>query len=159
MKFTWNTPHTYVTLSLFADSTVFKTIDGAHLDCVVRRHPALASMMHLLPENIFVSRDDNIPGLTASPTGKVHITGKMLPKNQQHIIILCGIYGWIRECIFIYLLSANLTTDWWIIGNRKWNRKCVICQNSEQNAVAITRQARWTDFQPQQAINSPNFSK
>ncbi|KAG7226930.1 hypothetical protein INR49_022225 [Caranx melampygus] len=47
------------------DSTVFKTIDGAHLDCVLRRHPALASMMHLLPENVLVSGDEDIPGLWA----------------------------------------------------------------------------------------------
>lgn len=65
-------------LSLFTDSTAFKTIDGAHLDCVVRRHPALASMMHLLPENVLVSGDENIPGLIASPAGKVHLTGKVL---------------------------------------------------------------------------------
>lgn len=64
-------------MPLFADSGLLKTIDGAHLDCVVKIHPALVSMMHLFPENVLVSRDENIPGLAASPTGKFHITGKV----------------------------------------------------------------------------------
>lgn len=58
----------------FADSSLLKTIDGAHLDCEIKNHPALDSMMHLLPENVLVSGDENIPGLAASPTGKLHIT-------------------------------------------------------------------------------------
>lgn len=62
---------------LFTDSSVLKTIDSAHLECVVKRHPALVSMMHLLPENVLVSGDENIPGLAASPTGKLHITVKV----------------------------------------------------------------------------------
>uniref|UniRef100_A0A8C5FLD7 Nephronophthisis 4 n=1 Tax=Gadus morhua TaxID=8049 RepID=A0A8C5FLD7_GADMO len=33
-------------------------------------HPALGSMVHLLPENRLVSGLDNIPGLAPSPTGK-----------------------------------------------------------------------------------------
>lgn len=28
--------------------------------------------MHLLPENVLVSGDENIPGLAASPAGKCH---------------------------------------------------------------------------------------
>uniref|UniRef100_A0A3Q2ZLY6 Nephrocystin 4 n=1 Tax=Kryptolebias marmoratus TaxID=37003 RepID=A0A3Q2ZLY6_KRYMA len=48
---------------------LLKIIDGAHLDCVVKNHPPLASVMHLLPENALVSGDDIIPGLAASPTG------------------------------------------------------------------------------------------
>uniref|UniRef100_A0A667W8H4 Nephrocystin 4 n=1 Tax=Myripristis murdjan TaxID=586833 RepID=A0A667W8H4_9TELE len=50
------------------ECNVLKTIDGAHLDCVIKGHPALVSMMHLLPENVLVSGDENIPGLAASPT-------------------------------------------------------------------------------------------
>ncbi|CAG6021161.1 unnamed protein product [Menidia menidia] len=50
------------------DSSLLKVIDGAHLDCVVKRHPSLLSVMHLLPENILVSGLDDIPGLAASPT-------------------------------------------------------------------------------------------
>lgn len=56
---------------VFADSSLLKTIDGAHLICVVKNYPALVSMMHLLPENVLVSGDENIPGLAASPTGKL----------------------------------------------------------------------------------------
>ncbi|CAB1423704.1 unnamed protein product [Pleuronectes platessa] len=41
--------------------SLLKTIDGTHLDCVVKKHPALVSMMHLLPENVLVSGDENIP--------------------------------------------------------------------------------------------------
>ena len=64
-------------ISFPADSSILKTIDGAHLDCVIKNHPALVSVMHLLPENVLVSGNENIPGLAASPTGKVDITGKV----------------------------------------------------------------------------------
>nr|XP_046253465.1 nephrocystin-4 [Scatophagus argus] len=50
-------------------SSFLKSIDGARLDCVIANHLALASMMHLLPENVLVSGDENIPGVAASPTG------------------------------------------------------------------------------------------
>ena len=59
-------------MSLFADSSLLKIIDGAHLDCAVKNHPSLLSVMHLLPENVLVSGDDNIPGLAASPTGELY---------------------------------------------------------------------------------------
>ncbi|XP_061592666.1 nephrocystin-4 isoform X1 [Cololabis saira] len=52
-------------------SSLMKIIDGAYLDCVVKNHPSLLPVIHLLPENVLVSGDDNIPGLTASPTGDV----------------------------------------------------------------------------------------
>lgn len=58
---------------VFVDSSVLKTIEGAHLDCVIKKHPGLDSMMHLLSENVLVSGDENIPGLAASPTGKPHV--------------------------------------------------------------------------------------
>lgn len=57
---------------LFADRSLLKTIEGSHLDCVVKTHPALLSVMHLLPENVVVSGNENIPGLVASPAGKTH---------------------------------------------------------------------------------------
>lgn len=59
----------------FADTSLLKIIDGEHLDCVVKNHPALVSVMHLLPENVLVSGDENIPGLAASPTGTLYIPG------------------------------------------------------------------------------------
>jgi len=60
------------------DGSLLKAIDGAHVDCVVKGHPALASMGHLLPENMLVSGLDHIPGLVPSPTGKHDH-----PDNQQ----------------------------------------------------------------------------
>uniref|UniRef100_A0A667WGD4 Nephrocystin 4 n=1 Tax=Myripristis murdjan TaxID=586833 RepID=A0A667WGD4_9TELE len=60
------------------ECNVLKTIDGAHLDCVIKGHPALVSMMHLLPENVLVSGDENIPGLAASPTGDALLRPQLL---------------------------------------------------------------------------------
>ncbi|XP_026189192.1 nephrocystin-4 isoform X1 [Mastacembelus armatus] len=57
---------------------LLKTIDGTHLECVLKNHPALVSMMHPLPENVLVSGDENIPGLTASPTGDVLLRPQLL---------------------------------------------------------------------------------
>ncbi|KAM4562311.1 nephrocystin-4 [Odontesthes bonariensis] len=59
-------------------SVLLKVIDGAHLDCVVKRHPPLLSAMHLLPENVLVSGVDNIPGLAASPTGDALLRPQLL---------------------------------------------------------------------------------
>ncbi|TMS16274.1 Nephrocystin-4, partial [Larimichthys crocea] len=59
-------------------SSLLKTIDGAHLDCVIKNHPALVSMIHLLPENVLVSGNENIPGLSASPTGDALLRPQML---------------------------------------------------------------------------------
>lgn len=55
-----------------ADSSLLKPVEGAHLECVIKHHPALDSIMHLLPANVLVSGDENIPGLAASPAGKCH---------------------------------------------------------------------------------------
>ncbi|XP_022621655.1 nephrocystin-4 [Seriola dumerili] len=71
-------------------SSLLKTIDGSHLDCVVKRHPALVSMMHLLPENVLVSGDENIPGLAASPTGDALLRPqllKMLPFTLNRLTV------------------------------------------------------------------------
>ncbi|XP_041859708.1 nephrocystin-4 isoform X2 [Melanotaenia boesemani] len=59
-------------------SSFLKVIDGAHLDFVVKKHLPLLSVMHLLPENVLVSGDDNIPGLTASPTGDALLRPQLL---------------------------------------------------------------------------------
>uniref|UniRef100_A0A7N8XZ77 Nephronophthisis 4 n=1 Tax=Mastacembelus armatus TaxID=205130 RepID=A0A7N8XZ77_9TELE len=61
-----------------ADCKGLFTIDGTHLECVLKNHPALVSMMHPLPENVLVSGDENIPGLTASPTGDVLLRPQLL---------------------------------------------------------------------------------
>ncbi|XP_029012170.1 nephrocystin-4 isoform X3 [Betta splendens] len=69
---------------------LLKAIDGAHLDCVIRSHPALASAMHLLPQNVVVSGDENIPGLVASPTGDALLrphTLRMLPFTLNRLTI------------------------------------------------------------------------
>lgn len=64
----------YTTLfNVIADSSHLQLIEGAHLDCGIKKHPALESVMHLLPENVLVSGDESIPGLAASATGKPHV--------------------------------------------------------------------------------------
>lgn len=73
-------------LYVFADGSLLKTIDGAHLECVIKNHPVLASLMHLLPENVLVSGDENIPGLAASQTGKLHITGKVFGQRKSDML-------------------------------------------------------------------------
>ncbi|XP_068161997.1 LOW QUALITY PROTEIN: nephrocystin-4 [Antennarius striatus] len=52
--------------------------DGSCLDCAIKKHPALVSMMHLLPENVLLSGDENIPGLAASPTGDALVRPQLL---------------------------------------------------------------------------------
>jgi len=64
-----------------ADGSLLTAIDGAHLDCVMKNHAALAPAMHLLPENVLVSGNENVPGLAASPTGK--LTGKVEGQKPQ----------------------------------------------------------------------------
>ncbi|KAF3696625.1 Nephrocystin-4 [Channa argus] len=59
-------------------SSLLKTIEGSHLECVLKSHPALVSVMHLLPENVLVSADENIPGLAASTTGNTLLRPQML---------------------------------------------------------------------------------
>ncbi|KAM7410975.1 hypothetical protein PAMA_021103 [Pampus argenteus] len=74
----------------YTDSSLLKTIDGEHLICVVKSHPALVSMMHLLPENVLVSGDENIPGLAASPAGDALLRPqllKMLPFTLNRLTI------------------------------------------------------------------------
>ncbi|XP_035511725.1 nephrocystin-4 [Morone saxatilis] len=71
-------------------SSLLKAIDGACLDCALKKHPVLVSMMHLLPENVLVSGDENIPGLVASPTGDALLRPqllKMLPFTLNRLTI------------------------------------------------------------------------
>ncbi|CAL8278614.1 unnamed protein product [Boreogadus saida] len=60
---------------------LLKAIDGARVECVVKGHPALGSMVHLLPENRLVSGQDNIPGLAPSPTGDALLRPKLLKRT------------------------------------------------------------------------------
>ncbi|XP_041655501.1 nephrocystin-4 [Cheilinus undulatus] len=72
------------------DYSLLKTIEGARLDCVIKNHPALVSVMHLLPENVLVSGDENIPGLAASATGDALLRPqllKMLPFSLHRLTI------------------------------------------------------------------------
>lgn len=64
-------PH-YFLFHVIADKSLLTSVEGAHLECVIKKHPALDPAMHLLPENVLVSGDENIPGLMSSPTGKSH---------------------------------------------------------------------------------------
>ncbi|XP_065817624.1 nephrocystin-4-like isoform X2 [Labrus bergylta] len=71
-------------------NSLLKAIEGARLDCVIKNHPALVSMMHLLPENVLVSGDEDIPGIAASPTGDALLRPqllKMLPFNLNRLTI------------------------------------------------------------------------
>ncbi|KAK9515632.1 hypothetical protein VZT92_026260 [Zoarces viviparus] len=71
-------------------SSLLKTIDGAHLDCAIKNHPALVSVMHLLPENVLISGNENIPGLAASPTGDALLRPqllKMLPFTLTRLTV------------------------------------------------------------------------
>ncbi|XP_034027801.1 nephrocystin-4 [Thalassophryne amazonica] len=58
--------------------TLLKIIDGTHLECLVKKHPAMVSLMHLLPENVFVSGDQNIPGLAVCPSGDSLLRPRLL---------------------------------------------------------------------------------
>ncbi|XP_037135657.1 nephrocystin-4 isoform X1 [Syngnathus acus] len=67
-----------------------KAINETHLECVLKGHPALASMMHLLPENVLVSSSENIPGLSPSPRGDALLKPmllKMLPFTLSRLTI------------------------------------------------------------------------
>nr|XP_024653974.1 nephrocystin-4 isoform X2 [Maylandia zebra] len=69
---------------------MLKIIEGAHLACVLKKHPALDSVLHLFPENVLVSGEENIPGLVASPTGDVLLkpqTLKTLPFTLNRLTI------------------------------------------------------------------------
>uniref|UniRef100_A0A8C9X5S1 Nephrocystin 4 n=1 Tax=Sander lucioperca TaxID=283035 RepID=A0A8C9X5S1_SANLU len=67
-----------------------KDIIDSHLECMIKNHPALVSVMHLLPENVLISGNENIPGLAASPTGdallKPHLL-KMLPFTLNRLTV------------------------------------------------------------------------
>lgn len=41
--------------------------------------------MHLLPENVLVTGEENIPGLMSSPTGKSHNTISVRLKNKNKL--------------------------------------------------------------------------
>lgn len=60
----------FVLFHFIADNSLLTSVEGAHLECVLKKHPALDAAMHLLPENVLISGDENIPGLMSSPTGK-----------------------------------------------------------------------------------------
>lgn len=105
-------------MSLFADHRILRIIEGAHLACVLKNHPALGSVMNLLPENVLVSGDENVPGLAASPTGKLYITGQFSGHRvmccSSAFTLICQLVGAqnsmpIKMSVDIhYLLSTNL---------------------------------------------------
>ncbi|KAI4824752.1 hypothetical protein KUCAC02_013245, partial [Chaenocephalus aceratus] len=74
----------------YTDSSLLKTIDGAHFEYVLKNHQALVSVMHLLPENVLISGNENIPGLATSPTGDALLRPqllKMLPFTLNKLTI------------------------------------------------------------------------
>ncbi|CAG01757.1 unnamed protein product [Tetraodon nigroviridis] len=73
-----------------ADDSLLTLVEGAHLECVIKKHPALDPAMHLFPENVFISGDENIPGLMSSPTGDALLKPqllKMLPFVLHRVTI------------------------------------------------------------------------
>lgn len=50
-------------------------IEGAHIQCSLRPHPALERVMHLLPQNMLVSGAETIPGVVppTEDVGKKHL--------------------------------------------------------------------------------------
>ncbi|KAF7645411.1 hypothetical protein LDENG_00204890, partial [Lucifuga dentata] len=71
-------------------ANLLKAIEGAHLDCVIKSHPVMLSVMHLLPENVLVSGHENIPGLAVSPTGDALLRPqllKMLPYSLSRLSV------------------------------------------------------------------------
>ncbi|XP_077469932.1 nephrocystin-4 [Stigmatopora argus] len=87
-----------------------KTIDEAHLECTLKGHPALAPMMHLLPENVLVSRNENIPGLAPSPTGDwllKPVLLKMLPFTLSRLTICLQPSLKVFESQLLQLINAD----------------------------------------------------
>lgn len=76
--------------SVCVENKLLTPIDGAHLVCSLKPHPALAPAMHLFPQNMLVSGDENIPGVTPSPTGKttVETAGQCFPL-RVNIDVIC----------------------------------------------------------------------
>ncbi|KAK7883996.1 hypothetical protein WMY93_027119 [Mugilogobius chulae] len=58
---------------------VLRPVEGAHLDLTVKSHSALASALHLFPENVLLCGDDEVPGLVDSPSGGALLKPKLLP--------------------------------------------------------------------------------
>ncbi|RVE70116.1 hypothetical protein OJAV_G00061130, partial [Oryzias javanicus] len=63
-------------------SGFLKPIDEAHLECFIKDHPSLLDVTHLLPENVFVSGREDIPGLELSPTGDSLLRPQLLEMMQ-----------------------------------------------------------------------------
>lgn len=87
----------YTALCLVFSSThhteLLRIIEGAHLVFNVKPHPALAPIMHLFPENILVSGDEDIPGLVPSPTGETKQTSNIHISIKEHSFTVMTEYG------------------------------------------------------------------
>lgn len=72
-----------------AESKLLPAINETHLVCSLKLHPALAPAMHLFPQNM-VSGEENIPGVTPSPTGgtTVETAGQCFPL-RVNIDVIC----------------------------------------------------------------------
>uniref|UniRef100_A0A3Q4HZB7 Nephrocystin 4 n=1 Tax=Neolamprologus brichardi TaxID=32507 RepID=A0A3Q4HZB7_NEOBR len=91
---------------------IFFIIEGAHLACVLKKHPALDSVLHLFPENVLVSGEENIPGLVASPTGDALLkpqTLKTLPFTLNRLTISLQPSLEKFESQLLQLINADLT--------------------------------------------------
>lgn len=81
MKYWKKTSHPNF-LCVFADNGLLVAVEGAHLECVIKKHPAMDPAMHLLPENVLVTGGESIPGLLSSPTGKSHQSVSVKKQNK-----------------------------------------------------------------------------
>uniref|UniRef100_A0A3B4G272 Nephrocystin 4 n=1 Tax=Pundamilia nyererei TaxID=303518 RepID=A0A3B4G272_9CICH len=102
----------YIYISVISNHNMLKISEGAHLACVLKKHPALDSVLHLFPENVLVSGEENIPGLVASPTGDALLkpqTLKTLPFTLNRLTISLQPSLEKFESQLLQLINADLT--------------------------------------------------
>uniref|UniRef100_A0A8C7GNK4 Nephrocystin 4 n=1 Tax=Oncorhynchus kisutch TaxID=8019 RepID=A0A8C7GNK4_ONCKI len=111
---------------------LLRPIDGAHLVCSLKPHPALAPAMHLFPQNMLVSGDENIPGVTPSPTGKttVETAGQCFP-HTVNIVVICSRRPIVKLChvsiyVMLYLGGPIYFEDFRTPTSKASNRKTKI---------------------------------
>ncbi|XP_077371018.1 nephrocystin-4 isoform X2 [Festucalex cinctus] len=96
--------------NVFDYTSYLKALGEANLECVLNGHTALTHMMHLLPENVLVSSNENIPGLAASSTGDALLKPmllKMLPFTLSRLTICLQPSLEAFECQLLRLINAD----------------------------------------------------
>ncbi|XP_036068813.1 nephrocystin-4 isoform X3 [Oryzias melastigma] len=91
-------------------SGFLKPIDEAHLECFIKDHPSLLEVMHLLPENLFVSGWEDIPGLKPSPTGDALLSPQlleMMPFSLNRLTVSLQPSLETSESLLLQLINAD----------------------------------------------------